>query len=335
MIEVSVIILASRPGSLRRCLRSLERASPPKPAEVLLVLNGRNEECAAVAAEFSARLSGLSVLRDAPRSLGGARNHALARAHGSWLCFLDDDVTVPPEYFSILEEKLRIHPEAAALGGPNLTPPSSRLFERCIGHILSSPLAAGRWRRRCTGYADDTWTDDDSLILCNLCLSAQALLTEDLRFDEELVRNEENLILQQLFRTGRRAMHAPALFVYHERRSTLRAFARQCFLSGKGRAEMTVKLPGTLALPHLLVLGPAACVVGALFFPSLFLPWAAAYAALAVLHALWLGRRHREGPAAVWWLVWLMPAAHLSYAAGLLTGFISSLCRPRVREERC
>lgn len=328
MLDASAIILASRPDSLRRCLLSLERASP-KPAEILVVLNGKDAECAAVAGEFATDLPGLAVLRGAPRSLGGARNRAVATARGSWLCFLDDDVTVPPEYFAVLEEKLRAHPEAIAIGGPNLTPAPSPVFERCVGHILGSPFAAGRRGRRYAGHADDTWTDDGGLILCNLCLSAEALRAAGLGFDEDLIRNEENLLLQRLFRSGHRALHAPALFVFHERRSTLLAFVRQCFLSGQGRAEMTVKLPGSLTLTHLLPLTPAVGVLGTLLHPAVFLPCVAGYGTLAFGHALWLGLRHGESAAAVWWLAWLMPAGHLGYAAGLLAGFGGALCRCR------
>ena len=329
MPDISVIILASRPDSLKRCLRSLERAAPPQPAEVLVVLNGRDSECGMVAGEFAARLPGLKIVRDAPRSLGGARNRAVTQARGSWLCFLDDDVTVPPEYFSVLAEKLARYPEAAALGGPNVTPKPSPVFERCVGHILGSPLVAGRRGRRYAGYEKDTWTDDGSLILCNLCLSAQALGLADLRFDEELVRNEENLLLQRLMKTGRQAMHAPSLFVFHERRATLYAFAQQCFLSGKGRAEMTAKLPSSMTLAHLLPLAPAACILGTPLFPAVFLPCLAAYGVLAFLQALWLSLRHHEEASAVWWLTWLMPAGHLGYAVGLLAGLITALRRQR------
>ena len=125
MIDASAIILATRPQSLRLCLRSLELASP-KPTEILVVLNGNDDDCAAAAGEFAAALPGLAVLRGAPRSLGGARNAALARARGSWLCFLDDDVTVPPEYFVVFAEKRRSHRKRPRSAGPTSRRPAAR-----------------------------------------------------------------------------------------------------------------------------------------------------------------------------------------------------------------
>ena len=320
-LDASVIIVCSRPACLRRCLESLRSALEPRPLEVLAVVNGGEEGCEEVLGEFRLAMPELKALQGDGGPPGGARNKALAEARGRWLCFLDDDAAVPEGYFAALEAAAQRHPLAAAIGGPELTPPGSPVMERCIGHTLGSPFAAGRFHRRAAGYETDTWTDDRGLILCNLAFDRRALEQEGLSFDDKLVRNEENLLLQRLFRRGRRAVHSPAFFVYHRRRSSVYGFCRQCFLSGKGRAEMTFKLPGALSAYCLLPLLPAACVAGALFAPRLLLPPAAAYLAATALHALYLRRLHKEkAAAAILWLTFLMPAAQLSYAAGLLAG---------------
>lgn len=326
-VSVSVIILASRPQSLRRCLQSLAQAERPGPSECLLVLNGNDSACAQTAADFSGLIDGLKILRDGPRSLGGARNWALRQARSRWLCFLDDDITVPAHYFTRLKKKIENHPKAAVIGGPNLTPPGSPLFERCIGHILGSALCAGPLARRCAGFARDTWTDDRGLILCNLNFDREILSKEQLCFDEGLARNEENLLLERLFARGRKALHAPELFVYHERRANLAAFGRQCFLSGQGRAAMSVKFPPALRpgylAPALLALAPLA----AFFDPRLFLSFAALYAAAAAANALFLVLKHSESIKALPWLIILFSAAQFSYGGGLLVGFSTSLVK--------
>ena len=319
--SLSVIIPASRPEPLRRCLASLAAARLPQSFECLLVLNGSDEACAAAAQDWSGRVPGLRLIRGAPRSLGGARNAAVREASGDWLCFLDDDVLLPPGYFETLLRELRLHPRACVIGGPNLTPPGRPLFERCVGHVLGSRLCAGPMSRRTAGFAQDSWTDDSGLILCNLCIRRDALWEAGLRFDEDLVRNEENLLLARLLRGGRRAMHSPELFVFHERRGSLAAFCRQCFLSGQGRGAMTVSLPASLRAWHL---APLLLPLGLLGLG----PWpSAAYAALAAGDAAFLAARHAEGWAAWGWLFVLHPAAHLSYAAGLLAGLGWGLVR--------
>ncbi|MFA6028460.1 MAG: glycosyltransferase [Elusimicrobiota bacterium] len=318
--SLSVIILASRPRSLSRCLESLVEARLPQDFECLLLLNGNEEACAAAATPYLGRLRGLKVLSGAPRSLGDARNAAVARAQGGWLCFLDDDVTVPQDYFSVLGEKILRYPEAAVIGGPNLTPPQSPPFERCVGRLLSSRLCAGPMSRRFGGFPADTWTDESGLILCNLAIRREALAGERPPFDPELVRNEENLLLERLARVGRRALHAPELYVHHERRSTVGAFCRQCFLSGQGRAQMSLKLPSSLRLLHLAPLLPLLGLFGLCARPFLFFPLAAVYVFSAAVNAAALSLRRFEGGQGLAWLFLLHPLAHLSYAAGLFAG---------------
>lgn len=316
----SVIIPCSRPASLQRCLESLCRVDGGGPEEILLVINGVSAACAEVCTRFASRLPALKVLHSVSCTPGAARNLAVRAAKGDWLCFLDDDVRVPPEYFRVLLEKISSHPRAAAIGGPNLTPPDATLFERSSGHLLGSWLGAGRHARRYSGYEYDAWCDDRSLILCNLCIRREILENERLAFDEGLLRNEENLLLELLLRRGQQALHSPALYVHHERRSGLAAFNIQCFLSGEGRGKMTWRLPSSLRLIHLLPPLLLACLLFSPLFPRSLGLITAAYAATALLNALALSVKHSEPARAVLWLWLLHPAAHLSYAAGLIAG---------------
>ncbi|MFA6316154.1 MAG: glycosyltransferase [Elusimicrobiota bacterium] len=335
-LDASAIVLCSRPESLARFLESLARQEGLKPAEVLLVLNGLRQECADVSASFTARLPGLRILAGGGLSLGEGRNAAAAKAMGRWLCFFDDDVVLPEGWFARLGDSLDLHPEASALGGPDRTPPGSTLFQRCVGLVLESPLGSGPIRRHGAGFPEPTWTDDRGLILCGLVLDREALDDEGLAFDPELVRNEENLLLSRLRASGRRCLHDPGLFVFHERRPTARGFCRQCFLSGRGRLQMTLKAPASLKPFHLAPLLPLGAVLGACVLPSFFLPLLACYSLACAANGLLILVRHRNEPwTALPWLSGLPPAAHLCYAAGLLAGAWDRLmARPSGRPAR-
>lgn len=320
---VSVVILASRPAQLRRCLESVARADLPRPREVLVALNGcRLDE--ALPDGPPDGLPGLRPLELPASTLGGARNSAVKAAAHELLCFLDDDVTVPPEYFRVLMDKARRYPQAAAIGGPNLTPDSSGPFQRSVGLLLESRFGAGPMRRRYAGFPGDRWTDDRGLILCNLVLRREVLRGEGLAFDERMERNEENLLLARILSKGGRALHCPDLYVHHERRGSLREFCRQCFLSGMGRAQMTARMPRSLRpdflFPPLLLV----CVLAAPAKPAFFGPLLALYAcvsvACAALGAAALGRSMRGFLG----LLLLFPAGHLSYGAG----FLACVARP-------
>ncbi|MBI3298079.1 MAG: glycosyltransferase [Elusimicrobia bacterium] len=315
-MSVSVVILGTRRAALRRCLDSLAAAGEPAPAEVIVVLNGTWDVTPADLEPYRRSLAP-TVLAMPAAPLGRARNAALRLARGEILFFLDDDARVPPGFFASLADKVRAYPDAAVLGGPNLTPEDSGRFQRWAGGVLASAVGAGPMRRRYAGFARDVWTDDSALMLCNLAVRRSVLVEERLAFPEDLDRNEENLLLERLRRRGRAALHSPALAVRHDRRAGPRAFLRQCALSGLGRGQMTRSLPASLRPVHA---APAAMAVAfaasAVWAPGLAVLLSGGYAA-AVLASGWTSGGavlDRAGVAA------LTPAAHLAYAAGFLAG---------------
>ncbi|MBI5597460.1 MAG: glycosyltransferase [Elusimicrobia bacterium] len=319
---LSVIILGTRRAALARCLQSLAAARGPRPAEVVVVLNGAPGVSLADLAPWRRSLA-LCVLAMPAAPLGRARNAALRVTRGEVVLFLDDDVVVPPDFLENLARKASEYPAAAALGGPNRTPPGSPRFARWAGALLSSAAGAGPMRRRYAGFPVDTWADDASLMLCNLAVRRSALEEEGLEFPEHLDRNEENFLLDGLRRRGRRALHSPDLAVDHERRATLRGFLRQCALSGLGRGQMTRRAPFSLRPHHAapLVLVCAAAAAGPLRPGGVALT--AAYALLAAVSA-WSAQRGFVDRAAV---ACLMPAAHLAYAAGFAAGLAGARTR--------
>lgn len=316
--SVSVVILGTRRAALERCLEALAAARPPRPLEVLVVLNGAKEVSLGDLRPWRARLP-LEVISMPAAPLGRARNAAVRLARGEVLVFLDDDATVPEGFFVALDAKLAQYPAAAVLGGPNITPPGSDAFARLAGALLSSRFGAGRMSRRYRGLAKDAWTDDSTLMLCNLALRRKAV-EAGARFDDGLARNEENLMLARLRGRGGLALHSPELFVWHERRASPGAFLRQCFQSGLGRGQMTRVAPGTLRPDHLAPVLLLAAGVAAASSSSSASAAVAAYAAASAV-AAWRAARAetaRVRSAAVLWL--LFPAAHTAYAAGFLAG---------------
>ncbi|MBF0311234.1 MAG: glycosyltransferase [Magnetococcales bacterium] len=87
-------------ATLEACLASVSAALPPgETAEVLFADGGSQDDSPAIAARAGSRLVSVSF----PRGfrISRLRNQGAAQAHGELLCFLDADMTLPPEALSL------------------------------------------------------------------------------------------------------------------------------------------------------------------------------------------------------------------------------------------
>lgn len=112
-VTVSVVVPVHNGGPhFRRCLASLQAASPP-PFEIIVVADGDTDGSGV----YAERL-GLRVLRFA--TAGGparARNLGAAKARGEILFFVDADVTIRRDTIGRVAEAFRQEPDVAAVMG--------------------------------------------------------------------------------------------------------------------------------------------------------------------------------------------------------------------------
>lgn len=313
-----LIVTAKRPRQLARCLASLP---PLTPATV--IVNGADAQSIAVINEYrrSAPHLDCMVFQEAqPKSR--ARNVGLERINADIIYCIDDDAVLPAGNIAIIEELFTRLPEIAAVSGPNLTPLDSSFFQRVSGQVFTSPFTAWRMRGRYSPVGSERASDDTLQVLCNLALRRDILIREGLRFDERLHYNEENLLLQQLMQRGYAMRYCPQLTVYHERRSTVVGLAVQIYGSGKGRAQMSVLMPATLKVAHLV---PTIFIA---YLLSLFLVggwWRAPlflYLILTAINAVYAAHPQREKFCAFLLMLILAPIAHLSYGWGFIRGLM-------------
>src|SRR5271167_4660327 len=173
-LSISIVIITYRRLSeLSQCLTSVLGADLPNDAEIVVVCNGREPATIELLASFAARDARLNIVEIQRTSPAAARNSALARATGEIVYFLDDDVTVAPDLFSRALTTFAARPDAMVVGGPNLTPPGSDTFQRCVGEVFSSWFGAATVRDRFCRRGGMRPADDSALILCNLALRRQ------------------------------------------------------------------------------------------------------------------------------------------------------------------
>ena len=253
------------------------------------------------------------------------RNQAAQNAEGEILYFLDDDSLVSEENLAILNEAFQ-DDELAVLGGPNLCPGDGSFWQTVFAAVMSSRFAFGPSSARYRAAGSRRASSEKELILCNLAIRAKAY-TEGGGLDEALYPNEENALMDQLSRAGRRMVYDPDLVVYRYPRRSIAGFVRMIARYGRGRGEQVRRYPSMGSLPNFV---PSAFLgfvllwlVSPLLPPTLqAMVWGVAfvYAILAVFCAMGLALRHRVSVALG--ALPLLPLVHAVYGAGLLIGVV-------------
>jgi glycosyltransferase involved in cell wall biosynthesis len=328
-LSVSIVIPThGRVAALQKCLASILAAQLPARTQLLVVCNGADPQ----SEEFVQRLSvsdpRIHLMRLDQGSPAEARNAALSIAAGDIIYFLDDDVTVAPDLFLRALDVFARRPEVDVLGGPNLTPLDSSLFEQSVGAVLASRFGSARVCDRYRSVGKIRATDDRALILCNLAIRRRAIASRRPVFGDEMVCNEENLLLGLLALENRTMLHDPELIVYHTRRAKVGDFARQIFRYGRGRWQNTAALPASLS-PVFVI--PPAFLIYLVSLPLPIFRWRlmplAIYGLLVVAFSAFETLRARTFRAFPEMLV-LFPVCHIAYGAGLMWQFGLSLRSP-------
>lgn len=215
------VVVASYNGArtLPACLESLTRLNYPD-YEVILVDDGSTDATPALAARFPQ----VRWLRH-ERNLGlsEARNTGIAAARGEVIAFTDADCRADEDwlYFTVGE---LLESGAAGVGGPNLLPPEDSWIAAAV---MVSP----------GGPAPVLLTDRlaEHIPGCNMVFWKRALL-EVGGFDPQFRRAGDDVDLcWRLRQHGGLIGYTHAGFVWHARRSTVRAYLAQ--QAGYGEAE--------------------------------------------------------------------------------------------------
>jgi glucosyl-dolichyl phosphate glucuronosyltransferase len=121
LIQITIIICTrNRASMLRRALQSLVECSKPSDPdswEVLVVDNASSDDTPSLVAEFCATLPLRSVSEE-KLGLSNARNRGVREARGTWILWIDDDVTVCPDWLRAYADAIARYQDATALGGP-------------------------------------------------------------------------------------------------------------------------------------------------------------------------------------------------------------------------
>lgn len=179
-----------------------------------------------------------------------ARNYGITKASGELVFFIDDDCTLPDNYFS----KINFSYDWDVMGGPDRTPLDATFLQKQIGFTLASPLCMGPTFKRHSSRSQgiNSHSSEFELILCNLWFKKDLFTKDGFHFDEELFRNEENFLLKQLKLNNKRIFYDPNLYVFHHRKNSIERLGAAIVKSGEYRVKNYLKIPLGIELVYLL-----------------------------------------------------------------------------------
>lgn len=109
MSKISVIIpIYNVEKYLKRCIDSV-LAQTFQDFECILVDDGSPDRCGEICEEYKQKDSRIKVIHQENQGLGSARNSGLAIATGEFVCFIDSDDWIEPNYLKIMEEHTRAY----------------------------------------------------------------------------------------------------------------------------------------------------------------------------------------------------------------------------------
>lgn len=321
---VSVIIpTRNRQSMLEKALISMvEMQYPLDRFEVVVVDDGSTDGTRHLVAGLLADLPySLIYVPLEGNGIPAARNAGASAAKGQLLVFSDDDCFFRTDWLAVLAANFS-DPGIGVVGVADEVPEDSPLLSRCIDYTVNSLAGSGGVRHDRSLRIARYYPRGFGMAVSREAFEAVA------GFDETLQAGEDIDLSYRIGRAGYRLRFEPKTFVWHQRRSTLKAFLKQMATRGATRVELIRRHPALLE-PAFLV--PAAMLFWfgglALFsWVSPRLQWLLVVTAwlygAALLLSGWRGARKMNEPRGLALIPVVTGLQHFGYGWGFLRGCI-------------
>jgi len=217
--KISVVVCSyNGAATLRECLTSLSNVDYPD-FEVILVDDGSTDDTRTIADDFPQVI----YYYQPNKGLSVARNVGAELATGEIIAYTDSDCVVDEYWLRYLADAMEAQ-QVVAIGGPNITPESDGWTAKCVAASPGNPSHV---------MLDDRYAEH--VPGCNLAIRREVLLGLG-GFDAQFRQAGDDVDLcWRLLDANLSIGYAPGAMVWHHRRATVKAYAKQ--QKGYGRSE--------------------------------------------------------------------------------------------------
>lgn len=260
-MDVSIIIpCLNEEKNIGDCLRSLVGQDYQfGNYEIIVIDNGSKDRTQSIVKDFNKSHENITLVIEPKKGVAAGRNTGIKYARYDYIALIDADCEAPTDWLTVLIENYcsatKKDDKVIAVGGTNNPPKNSSKFLKAIGVALDSYVGSFNsiQGRRFAGHRYVV-----SLSNLNVLYRKDKLFEIGL-YDESLLSEAEDADLNfRLSLSGNKFVFIPQSFVWHKMRSTPKAWLKNMFRYGKGRARLLKRHPSmwkpSFVLPILFVL---------------------------------------------------------------------------------
>lgn len=224
---VSVVVCCYNAAvTLGECLQSLAGLDYPD-YEVIVIDDGSTDGTHEIAGKYS-----VQCIRVANGGLSKARNLGIEAARGEIVAFIDSDAYADPGWLYYMVCALEEH-NAAAVGGPNLSPPEDGFVAQCVDQSPGNPTCV---------LVDNELAEH--IPGCNMAFRKAAFDRAGMFDAQHRAAGDDVDLCWRLLLTDQKIVYHPSALVWHHRRSSVRGYWRQQLGYGFAEAHLQQRYPG-------------------------------------------------------------------------------------------
>jgi cellulose synthase/poly-beta-1,6-N-acetylglucosamine synthase-like glycosyltransferase len=235
----------NRPDEIRELLESFTQLSLPTTGfdgfEVIIADGSPTTILSDIIAGFEKQVT-IQHLHRPKLAISPSRNLGAEHAKGDYLIFLDSDVILPPQYLSVIHNRLQQEP-LDSFGGPDAAHASFTNVQKAISFAMTSYLTTGGIRggkKQIHQYNPRGFN-----------MGIRKEVFQKVNGYSSFTCGEDIELSIRIVKAGYVVKLIPDAYVYHKRRTTFKSFFRQVYRFGAARINIYYRHRTELKLTHL------------------------------------------------------------------------------------